>query len=175
MDSNVEKILNDFGQRVTKLAKLNIKATRRVKNHKGKYVNKVINASGDLYKSVKYNVKVNPNSFSFDIEMLDYGVEVDEGRKAGGMEPLASSLARWIEKKPVRLRDINGQFVKMDALKIKSFISHLQYKIAKYGTSATNFLTEPFSEEFKKLPDSIIEAFSLGIDGFLEHALNEIK
>jgi len=174
MDSNVEKILNDFGQRVTKLAKLNIKATRRVKNYKGKYVNRVINASGKLYNSVKYNVKVNPNSFSFDVEMEDYGVEVDEGQKAGAIVS-QSALESWIKKKPVKLRDIQGQFIKMDSLRVSSFAKHIQYKINKYGTSATNFLTEPFSEEFKKLPDSIIEAFSLDIDGFLEHALNEIK
>ena len=170
MDSNVEKILSDFGARVTKLAKINIGATRTVNGKKRR-----IDNSGKLRNSIKYNVKVNPNSFSFDIQMEDYGEWVDKGREAGKGIP-QDALMKWIKSKPIRLRDLEtGSFIKSTESRLKGLAFLINRKIKKYGIAATNFLTEPFENEFEKLPQDVLEAFSLDVDGFLEHSLNELN
>ena len=167
MLSNVEQILNEFGERVTRLAKINIGATRLVKNRKGNTVKRKIDFSGNLRKSIKYEVEVFKNSFGFYIEMEDYGKDVDQGQPAGS-KPSIPDLKNWIKYKPVRLRDSQGSFVKMTNLRVVSFAKLIQKNIQKHGTAATNFISEPFSAEFKKLPDELIEAFGLDVDKFLE-------
>ena len=167
MLSNVEQILNEFGERVTRLAKINIGATRLVKNRKGNTVKRKIDFTGRLRNSIACSVNVFKNSFGFYIEMEDYGKDVDQGKKAGVVESIPK-LENWIRKKPARLRDSRGAFIKMTDLRVKSFAKHIAETHKKYGTAATNFISEPFSEEFKKLPDELIEAFGLDVDKFLE-------
>ena len=173
--NNLEQILNDFGREVVRQAKLNIGQTKTVKNWKGKNVKRRIDDTGKLRKSVNYQVKVHPKSFSFFIEMEDYGVDIDQGKKAGGVPANINSLKKWIRHKPARLRDIKGQFIKMDDLRVTSFAEHIQYTHQKYGTAATNFLSEPFEKAFKDLPDELIEAFGLDIEAFLETSLSELN
>jgi len=173
MLSNVEQILEEFGERVTRLAKINIGATRLVKNRKGNTVKRKIDFSGKLRNSISYAVNVFKNSFGFYIEMEDYGKDVDQGKKAGGAPASLPRLENWIRKKPARLRDSKGSFIKMTDLRVKSFAKHISDTHQKYGTAATNFISEPFSAEFKKLPDELIEAFGLDVDKFLEQQFND--
>ena len=168
MLSNVEQILNEFGERVTRLAKINIGATRTVKGKKRR-----IDVDGTLRKSINYEVEVFKNSFGFYIEMEDYGKYVDKGRKAGkGVPPHVlynSQGTGWIQKKPIRLRDLKtGEFLKETPSRMKSLAFLINRKIKEEGIAATNFISEPFSEEFRKLPDELIEAFGLDVDKFLE-------
>lgn len=72
--SNVEKELNLFGRAVVKQAKTILSK-------------KKINATKDLYNSIKYDTIVYPRSGSleFTIQMRDYGKFIDEGvRGVGG-------------------------------------------------------------------------------------------
>ena len=156
-------------------SKLNIGATKTVKNYKGKNVKRRIEYTGKLRNSLNWVTKVMPNSFSFFIEMEDYGVDIDQGKDAGGMPPNLGKLKNWIRKKPARLRDIQGQFVKMDDLRVTSFAKNIQYKHQKYGTAATNFLSDPFERAFKDLPEDVIEAFGLDVEHFLKTSLSELN
>ena len=173
--SNIEKIINDFWSNVIKFARLNIGQTRTVKNFKGRNVKRRIEDTGKLRNSLDYEVKVMPNSFSSFLVMEDYGTDIDQGKKAGGMPANIQSLKKWIRHKPARLRDIKGQFVKMDDLRVTSFAKHIQYMHQRFGTAATNFLSDPFEKEFKKLPDELIEAFGLDVESFMESSLSNLK
>ena len=163
--NNVEQILETFGERVTRLAKINIGATRTVNGKKRR-----IEYTGKLRESLDYDVKENPNSIEFSISMEDYGVGVDQGQKPGTLASL-SKLREWIRKKPARLRDSQGRFVKMSNKQVANFAEFIQYKINQYGTQPTNFLTEPFEAEFKKLPDELIEAYGLDVEELLNQSL----
>ena len=163
--NNVEQILETFGERVTRLAKINIGATRTVNGKKRR-----IEYTGKLRESLDYDVKENPNSIEFSISMEDYGVGVDQGQKPGTKSSLFK-LANWVKYKPAKLRDAQGKFVKMDNKKIVNFAKYIQKKIEKYGTQPTNFLTEPFEAEFKKLPDELIEAYGLDVEELLNQSL----
>jgi len=175
MLSNVDQILKEFGERVTKLARINIGRTTTEKNWKGKNVRRRIDFSGKLRNSLDYGLDVTKNAFGFYIEMEDYGIDVDQGKKAGGMKPSIPKLINWIEKKPAKLRDSKGQFIEMTLKRKKSFAEHIAYIHARYGTQPTNFLSDPFEQEFKLLPEKITEAFSLDIDTFLETSLSELN
>jgi hypothetical protein len=169
VNDNVKKILDDFGKEVTRVARLNIGKTKTVNGKKRR-----IEYTGKLKASLGYNVDVFPNSFGFDIFMEDYGEDVDRGTPTG-TQPSVPSLMTWIRKKPARLRDKQGQFIKMSNLRVKSFAESIAWKINKYGTKPTNFLTDPFVKNFKELPDEINEAFGLDVEGFLETSLSELN
>lgn len=153
---NVQKELDNFGKRVVKLAKINVGARRN---------GKVIDSSGTLRQSLDYNLEVfKTGNFYFSIEMEDYGVNVDKGRKPGSMPP-TSPILQWIKRKPVRLRDLKtGSFIKQTESKLKGLAFVIARKIKEKGIKETLFLTAPFEQEFKKLSDDLLDAFALDID-----------
>lgn len=155
----VQKELDNFGKRVVKLAKINLGARRK---------GKVIDSSGTLRNSLDYNLKVfKSGNFSFSIEMEDYGVNVDKGRRKGSMPPTAPIL-KWIKRKPIRLRDLEtGSFIKQTESKLKGLAFVIARKIKREGIKATNFLTDPFEKEFKNLSNELVDAFALDIDTLL--------
>jgi len=152
----VQKELDNFGKRVVKLAKINLG-----RRNKGK----IIDSSGNLRKSLAYDLKVfKTNNFHFSIEMEDYGEYVDKGRRAGSQPPSAPIL-KWIKKKPIRLRNLKtGSFVKQTESKLKGLAFVIARKIKRVGIKETLFLTEPFEKEFKNLSDDLLNAFDLTID-----------
>lgn len=156
---NTQKELDNFGKRVVKLAKINLGAKRN---------GKVIDSSGTLRRSLDYDLEVfKSGNFSFSIEMEDYGVNVDKGRRKGKAPPTAPIL-KWIKSKPVRLRDLKtGSFIKQTESKLKGLAFVIARKIKREGITATNFLTDPFEQEFKKLSDDLLNAFDLDIDTLL--------
>ena len=154
------KVLNNFGKRVTKLAKINIgkkKKGRRIDN------------SGKLRKSVGYELETfKSGNFSFSFLMEDYGENVDQGRKPGKGIPV-KELMSWIKSKPVRLRDLDtGSFIKSTKSRLKSLSFLINRKIREEGIEATHFFSDPFEKEFKKLPEKLLESFGLDLDIFLE-------
>ena len=166
----MKKILDDFGARVVKLSKINIGATRTVNGKKRRTDN-----SGKLRKSLNYGLDVGKNSFGFYIEMEDYGEWVDKGRKPGKGMPVRE-LMQWIKSKPIRLRDLKtGSFIESTPSRLKSLGFLINRKIKEKGIKPTNFLSDPFEQEFKLLPEEITEAFSLDIDTFLETSLSELN
>lgn len=168
--NNLEQILNDFGKEVTQEAKINIRFKKLANKGRNK-----INDEGDLAKSINYQVRVMPNSFSFFIEMEEYGEWVDKGRKPGKFPP-PDAIRSWIKSKPIRLRDLKtGQFLKTTKSRIDSLAFLIGRKIKEKGIAATNFLSDPFEKAFKDLPDEIIEAFGLDIEAFLETSLSELN
>lgn len=172
MDSNVKIVLDEFGERVTKLARINVGATRTVNGKRRK-----IDNSGKLRNSIKYNVNVSKSgkSFAFDISMEDYGENVDKGRKPGKGIPV-NELLKWIKSKPIRVRDLKtNSFVKQTESRINSLAFLINRKIKEKGIAATNFLSDPFSKEFKDLPDDVMGAFGLDVEQFLEFSLKEIN
>ena len=169
---HIRKVLNEFGSDVTRLAKINIGATRVVKGKRRR-----IDNTGTLRKSIDYNIHVSKGgkSFEFNIEMQDYGENVDKGRRPGkGIPP--AEVFRWIKSKPIRIRDLEtGSFLRASPSRIKSLGFLINRKIKEEGIAATNFLSEPFRKEFKNLPNELIEAFALDVEEFLEFSLDELN
>ena len=166
----IEDALNEFGKDVVRLAKINIGATRTVKGKRRR-----IDNTGTLRKSLDYAVKVSKNSFSFFIEMEDYGEWVDKGRKPGKGIP-QKELFSWIKSKPIRVRDLKtNSFVKQTESRIKSLAYLINRKIKEEGIAATNFLSDPFEKKFKELPKELQEAYALDLEKFLDNSLEKLN
>jgi len=167
--TEIQKVLDDFGGNVTRLAKINIGAYRTVNGKRRRTDN-----SSKLRKSISYDAKVSKTnrSFQFSISMEDYGVYVDKGRKPGkGIPP--AELYKWIKSKPIRLRDLETKsFIKTTESGIKSLAFLINRKIKEKGIAATNFLSTPFEKKFKELPEDLQEAYALDVEKFLQNSLN---
>jgi len=164
---NTKEALNKFAKYVIQQAKTNL--TKKKKN-----------VSSDLYGSLGYELKVNPNSFGLEFYMMDYGQFVDQGVqgktssyiearnspfKYSNKKPPMKPLMEWAKKRNIRLRDEKGKYKKGNYRTI-GFI--LQNSIYNKGIKPSFFFTKPFEKAFDNLPDELIQQFGLDIDDLFE-------
>jgi len=162
-----QEALNKFAKYVIQQSRSNLSKQKK-------------SVTGDLYKSMSYNLQVNPNSFSLEFFMADYAMFVDQGVKGKlstysqsrnspfsfrGKKPPMQPLADWAKSRNIRLRDEKGRYKKGNYRTI-GFI--LQKSIYEKGIKASMFFTKPFEKAFDNLPQEIVEAFGLDIEDLLE-------
>ena len=158
MRDGVKKALDKFGKSVIQQSR-----SRLTKEKK--------NASKSLYNSLGYDLKVGKNSFSLSFEMEDYGKFVDQGVsgtkkkyntpfKYTSKAPPSEVFVKWAKTRGIKPRDKStGKFITN-----KSFGFIISRHIFKQGIEPTKFFTKSFEQQFEKLPDEIVEAFSLEVD-----------
>ena len=160
---NTKESLNKFAKYVIQQSRSNLSKNKK-------------NVSSDLYGSLGYDLKVNPNSFSLEFYMADYGQFVDQGvsgikRKYNtpfsytNKKPPMQPLADWAKAKRIRLRDEKGKYKKGN-YKTIGFI--LQRSIYEKGIKPSLFFTKPFEKAFDNLPDDLIKRFGLDLDDLLD-------
>lgn len=160
-----DKALADFADNVVRLAKINIGKTYTAKNSRGKSYKKRIDNSGKLRNSITSELKTRTDDGRFSkgfiiFKMLEYGLNVDKGRRAGkGVPPQA--LIRWIKKKPLRIRDLEtGSFVKQTESRVKGLAYVINRKIKEFGIPATNFFTDAYESQETKFIAEMQEAIA---------------
>ena len=160
-----DKALADFADNVVRLAKINIGKTYTAKNSRGKSYKKRIDNSGKLRNSITSELKTRTEDGRFSkgyiiFKMLEYGLNVDKGRRAGkGVPPQV--LIDWIKKKPLRIRDLEtGPFVKQTESRVKGLAYVINRKIKKYGIPATNFFTDAYESQEDKFMAEMQEAIA---------------
>lgn len=137
------------------------------------------NASGKLSDSLDSELFVGPKSFGLSFLMEDYGRFQDEGvngvKKNHGSQysfmdkmPPPSKLDGWIVRRGIAPRGKDGKFLSRDSIKFL-----IARSIFINGIKPSRFFTNPFEEEFKNLPDEIVEAYGLDIENFLKLTLND--
>lgn len=168
---SVKESLELFGKRVQQQAKTNLTKKRK-------------KDTSDLYNSISYEVEVYKNSFRFSINMEDYGTYIDKGVKGktssskapnspykfgtgtGRKGGLTDGIDGWVRRKKIQFRDVKtGKF---QSYKQTAFA--ITRSIYNKGLETTNFITKPFENEFKKLPDEVVEQYGLEVDKFLNQA-----
>lgn len=87
MFENTYRVLNEYGNRLVEL-------------YKKELTDGNINASYDLYNSVRSIFDDNGKSFEIKLELEDYWKYIENGRKAGKFPPI-DAIEKWIEIKPV--------------------------------------------------------------------------
>lgn len=171
---SVTQALNDFGSYIVQQSRTNL--TKGGKKY-----------TGDLYDSLKYNVKESKNSFQLDISMIDYGKFIDKGVEgAGGVRKTTSKFNSSNNKGKIWKKKGKGsmyKFGKSGGISSKHFKSWAEYKglspfaVAKavyhQGLETTNFITTPFERAFKRLPEEITEAYGLEIESFFKISFND--
>lgn len=164
--SHRAKILADFADNVVRLSKINLGKTYTSYNSKGKPYKKRIDSSGKLRQSIKGQVKQrNDETGQFEkarviFSMLKYGLFVDKGRKKGVGIPM-QPLIDWINKKPLRIRDLEtGQLLKKTPSRVKGVAYLISRNAKRFGIKPTNFFSDAYESQEKKFYDAMQEAIA---------------
>lgn len=158
--------LNNFAKYVIKQSRSNL--TRKKKS-----------VSSNLYKSLDYDLKVMPNSFSMSFLMEEYGVYQDRGvsgtkkkyntpHKFTTKQPPVKPIQDWVRARRIRFRDEKGRFTKGN---YKSIAFVIARSIKEKGIKPSLFFTKPFENAFKNLPEDVVEAFGLDVENFLKFTI----
>ncbi|HEA22752.1 hypothetical protein LCGC14_1064340 [marine sediment metagenome] len=137
------------------------------------------NTSCKLDKSIDFNLNISKNSFGLDFEMEDYGQFQDKGVSGfikkydtpftyRDNRPPPNKLDSWIVRRGIAPRDKNGKFISRKSLQFL-----ISRKIFFYGIKPSLFFTKPFEKEFKKLPNTVVEAFGLDVEKFFKNTLEK--
>ncbi len=165
---SVKDVLETFAKRIKQQSKSNL--TKQQKKDRG-----------DLYDSIDYELKVSKSSFHLSFVMEDYGKFVDKGvkgKKSSSKAPnspfqfgsgsgksggLTDGINGWVKRKRIQFKQRGtGKF-----LSYKSTAFLITRSIYNKGLATTNFFTKPFENEFKKLPNDVVEAYGLEMNTFL--------
>jgi len=160
-----QDVLNAFGKYVVQQSRSNLT--------KGKK-----NSTSELYKSLGYEVDVEPNAFALSILMEEYGAFQDKGvRGAGGVRKTTSKFNRrnnrgkiWKQKggnSPFSFKEGRKPSVKhfKDWSKRKGLSAFaVREAVFRQGIKPSMFFTKPFEKAFKNLPKEIIEAFAIDVE-----------
>lgn len=150
--------LNQMGKNVIKASRKNLAEKSVKRTASGKRLTSKIDNTGRLSRSLKASTE--KTSLIFTME--EYGLYVDSGRKPGKYAPV-TKIREWVKSKKIKPRDERGRFMKMTPSNMESLAFLLNRAIYKHGIRATNFFTDPFEKEMKKLEKKIPEAMETDI------------
>jgi len=168
LNNEVHKELQRFTDYVIKQARTNLTKAKK-------------NSSKSLYDSLKGNVKVSKNSFELGIEMEDYGIYQDKGVSGKKIKyntpysystkmPPPTKLDKWIVRKGIAPRGKDGKFINRKSLQFA-----IARSIFNKGIKPSLFLTKPFEQAFKNLPDDLVEKFGLEVLDLFDYTIQTPK
>ena len=128
------------------------------------------NVSKELYNSLGYEISQSGSTMSLGFDMVDYGKFQDRGvsgtekkyntpYKYTNKMPPAKAFDKWTIRKGIAPRGKGGKFEKRKGLNYA-----IAKSIYKKGIRPSMFFTKPFAAAFKRLPDELVEAYSIGIE-----------
>ena len=154
-----------------------------VKQSRANLTRKKKKDTGELYKSIDYDLFVSKTeaSFSLSFKMADYGDFIDKGVKgvasstkapnspykfgtgSGAKGGLTNGIDQWVSRKRIQFQDRkSGKFM---SYKQTAFL--IRRSIWFKGIETTNFFSKPLEDAFKRLPDALVEAFGLEVYNIL--------
>ena len=134
-------------------------------------------ATGNLVNSFEQRALSLPNSLVLEILMDDYGVYVNNGRKAGGKKVPIDVLVAWIERKAI----VSGD------KKVKSLAFAIQQTIHKEGSPTKGsfrfsnngrrkgFIDFVISEELNDIYNELEEQVFKGYDAAIATIVNDFN
>ena len=178
-----DEVLKDFADKVVQKAQLNLGVVKSYRSKAtGKTYRKRLDASKRLRNSLASEVKVRAKDGRFvkgfvSFKMLDYGQVVDKGRKAGKgiSEAGQKSVIEWIKKKPLKLRDADGKFVKLTDARLKGMAYVISRNMKKYGKEPTNFFTDAYNSQEESLFEAMQEAIAQDQIDYIDTQLDTIS
>lgn len=139
-------VLNDFGKFL-------------VEEYKDRLITENVNASDELYNSVRYMVEQGNNKFEVKLELAHYWKYVENGRKAGKWPPI-SAIEKWVEIKPVLPRPMdNGKLPTTQQL---AFL--ISRKIGLEGIAPRPLLQKSVDNIWNVFEEYIAEAFAKDLE-----------
>jgi|688.fasta_scaffold35926_6 hypothetical protein len=116
-------------------------------------------ASGNLLNSI--TATYNPNSEEITLEMMDYWIYVNDGRKPGTYAPL-DAIKQWIREKGLKGRDKkSGRFITNE-----KFAWGINTNIKKFGIAPTYFYDKAVENFEKYFEDDVVKALDIDMETF---------
>lgn len=150
--TNTQKVLNDFGKYL-------------VEEYKDALILNNVNASDNLYNSVRYILETNDKSISVSLNLADYYIYVENGRRAGKMPPI-DKIERWIEVKPVLPTPSNNGRIPT----VRQLAYLISRKIGLEGIKPKPLLQQSITNVWDVFEEYISEAITKDV----ENNINEI-
>lgn len=129
------------------------------------------NATGDLIRSLDYDVVETIDGFFLNILSSDYLKYVDEGRKPGKMPP-PSKFIKWINAKGIKFKNKKGKIISKEST---AFV--IARSIGKKGIKPTNIIRKTidsvYSSKIELLERAAIEDIYVLIDKLLNIEINK--
>ena len=144
------------------------------------------NTSKELYNSIGYDIESSKDSTSMAFKMADYGKFQDLGVKgkdssakapnspykfgtgSGKKGGLTKGIDKWVRRRGIQFRDKKGRFLSYEQT---GYI--ITRSVYKTGMKASMFFTKPFERAFKRLPDDLVKAYSIGIEKQIQVNINK--
>ena len=164
-DKALQEELNKFAKYVIQQSRSNLSKSDK-------------NVSKELYNSLGYNVEVTGKGAELGFSMEQYGEFQDKGVRGksssakapnspfrfgsgtGKKGGLTNSIDKWVRRRGIQFKDRkSGRF-----LSYQSTAFLISRSIYQKGIKPSLFFTKPFVAAFKRLPDELIEAYSIGLE-----------
>ena len=164
-DKALQEELNKFAKYVIQQSRSNLSKSNK-------------NVSKELYNSLGYNVEVTAKGAELGFSMEQYGEFQDKGVRGksssakapnspfrfgsgtGKKGGLTNSIDKWVKRRGIQFKDRkSGRF-----LSYQSTAFLISRSIYQKGIKPSLFFTKPFVAAFKRLPDELIEAYSIGLE-----------
>ncbi len=136
-----------------------------VNEMKTRLINAGKKATGDLIKSLDWDIEIDEDAFLLEFDMLDYGVYVDEGRKPGKFPPI-NAIMKWVKVKKIGNFFYGKGSKKKKELDQKQIAFVIARSIAKNGIPPTRFYTlsttrrvDKFEADFQKALEKDVETY----------------
>ena len=174
LNKEVQEELNKFAKYVIQQSRSNL--TKGGKN-----------VSKDLYNSLGYKLNETSKGATLGFEMDGYGNFVDKGVRgksssskapnspyrygtgSGKKGGLTKGINEWVKRRGIQFRDRkSGRYL---SYKSTSFL--IARSIYQKGVKPSLFFTKPFVAAFKRLPDELLEAYSVGLEKQIGVILNK--
>jgi len=164
-DKYLQDELNKFAKYVIQQSRSNLSKSDR-------------NDTKALYNSLGYDIELTTKGAELGFNMEQYGKFQDKGVRGksssakapnspfrfgsgtGKKGGLTNSIDKWVKRKGIQFRDKKtGRF-----LSYQSTAFLISRSIYQKGIKPSLFFTKPFVAAFKRLPDELVEAYSLGLE-----------
>ena len=164
-DKSIQEELNKFAKYVIQQSRSNLSKSDK-------------NVSKELYNSLGYNVEVTSKGAELGFSMEQYGEFQDKGVRGksssakapnspfrfgsgtGKKGGLTNSINKWVKRRGIQFKDRkSGRF-----LSYQSTAFLISRSIYQKGIKPSLFFTKPFVAAFKRLPDELLEAYSIGLE-----------
>lgn len=134
--SRTESLLNSFAQTIV----------NRYKDKISEY------ASGKLYKTIDYTITSQNDSYLVTINLEEYWVFLENGRRAGAKMPPVSAIENWIKVRKILPRPVTLKSGKQRVPTIQQLAYVIARSISRKGIAPRPFMSESINqtiEDFK--------------------------
>lgn len=168
--TTVADVLNEYGAKVTAELTDNLEHDRK-------------NASGNLSSSIKFQVRIVGQLYTFELTMAEYWKFVDKGRRPGKFPP-REAILQWMTNKRIgsflrgsgKNKAVGKKSILATNLQAQRSIAYLiGRKIARKGIKGSGFYTDTFKSGHAGDVKTLEESLSLLLERDVKVMIEEIK